>query len=48
MRKRWQFTPEFKTRVVLDILTAVQCQAEACRKHGVSPNPRGDCRHNRL
>jgi transposase-like protein len=38
MRKRRQFTPEFKTRVVLDILTGVQSQAEACRKHGLSPN----------
>jgi transposase-like protein len=38
MRKRRKFTPEFKTRVVLDILTGVQSQAEACRKHGLSPN----------
>jgi transposase-like protein len=38
MRKRRQFTPEFKARVVLDILTGVQSQAEACRKHGLSPN----------
>jgi transposase-like protein len=39
MRKRRQFTPEFKARVVLDILTGVQSQAEACRrKHGLGPN----------
>lgn len=38
MRKRRQFTPEFKARVVLDILTGVQSQAEACRKHGLGAN----------
>jgi transposase len=38
MRTRRQFTPEFKARVVLDILTGVQSQAEACRKHGLGPN----------
>ena len=38
MRKRRQFSPEFKARVVLDILTGVQSQAEACRKHGLGPN----------
>lgn len=38
MKKRRQFTPEFKARVVLDILTGVQSQAEACRKHGLGPN----------
>ena len=38
MRKRRQFSPEFKARVVLDILTGVQSQAEACRKHALSPN----------
>jgi transposase len=38
MAKRRQFTPEFKVRVVLDILTGVQSQAEACRKHGLGPN----------
>lgn len=38
MRARRQFTPEFKARVVLDILTGVQSQAEACRKHALSPN----------
>ncbi len=38
MAKRRQFTPEFKSRVVLDILTGVQSQAEACRKHGLGAN----------
>jgi transposase-like protein len=38
MRKRRQFTPEFKARVVLDILTGVQSQAETCRKHGLGAN----------
>jgi transposase len=38
MRKRRQFSPEFKARVVLDILTGVPSQAEACRKHGLGPN----------
>src|SRR5512143_1718075 len=38
MAKRRQFTPEFKARVVLDILTGVQSQAEACRKHSLGAN----------
>jgi len=38
MRKRRQFTPEFKARVVLDVLTGVQSHAEACRKHGLGAN----------
>ena len=38
MRKRRQFTPEFKARLVLDLLTGVQSQAEACRKHSLGPN----------
>jgi transposase-like protein len=38
MRKRRQFTPEFKAKVVLDVLTGVQSHAEACRKHGPGPN----------
>ena len=38
MRKRRQFTPEFKAKVVLDVLTGVQSQAEAYRKHGLGPN----------
>jgi transposase-like protein len=38
MRKRRQFSAEFKARVVLDILTGVQSPAEACRKHGLGAN----------
>lgn len=38
MRKRRQFTPEFKAKVVLDVLTGVQSHAEACRKHALGPN----------
>ena len=38
MKKRRRFTPEFKARVVLDILTGVQSQAEACRKHSLGAN----------
>ena len=38
MQKRRQFTPEFKARLVLDVLTGVQSQAEVCRKHTLSPN----------
>lgn len=38
MRKRRRFTPEFKAKVVLDVLTGAQSPAEACRKHALSPN----------
>ena len=38
MAHRRQFTPEFKVRVVLDILTGIQSLAEACCKHGIGPN----------
>jgi transposase-like protein len=38
MRKRRQFSPEFKAQVVLDVLTGVQSLAEACRKHSLGPN----------
>jgi transposase len=38
MRKRRRFTPEFKAKVVLDVLTGAQTPAEACRKHTLSPN----------
>ena len=38
MRTRRRFTPEFEVRLVLDVLTGVQSQAEACRKHSLSPN----------
>ena len=38
MRKRRRFTPEFKSKVVLDVLTGAQSPAEACRKHALSSN----------
>jgi transposase len=38
MQARRRFSPEFKTRVVLDVVSGVQSQAEACRKHSLSPN----------
>ena len=38
MRSRRHYPPEFKTRAVLDIPTAVQSQAEICREHTLSPN----------
>lgn len=38
MQPRCRFTSEFKVRLVLDVLTGVQSQAEACRKHSLSPN----------
>ena len=38
MKKRRRFTPEFKAKVVLDVLTGAQSPAEACRKHTPSPH----------
>src|SRR5215813_8947432 len=37
-RSRRTFTPEFKAKVVLDVLTGSASQAEVCRKHQVSPS----------
>lgn len=37
-RLRRAFTPEFKAKVVLDVLTGTASQAEACRKHQISPS----------
>ena len=36
-RARRTFTPEFKAKVVLDVLTGTATQAEVCRKHQLSP-----------
>jgi transposase len=36
-RARRTFTPEFKARVVLDVLTGAATQAEVCRKHQIGP-----------
>jgi transposase len=41
MAKRREFSREFKARVVLDVLTGVQSQAEVCRKHTLGANPVG-------
>ena len=38
MTKRRQFTRQFKARLMLDVLSGVQSQAEACRKHGLNAN----------
>jgi transposase len=38
MRTRRRFTPEFKAKVVLEILSGAQSPAEACRKHALSSN----------
>jgi transposase len=37
-RPRRTFTPEFKAKVVLDVLTGSATPAEVCRKHQLSPN----------
>ena len=36
-RARRTFSPEFKAKVVLDVLTGTSTQAEVCRKHQISP-----------
>jgi transposase len=38
MRKRRRFTPEFKAKVVLEVLAGTQSPAEACRTHTLNPN----------
>jgi transposase len=38
MRKRRRFTPEFKAKVVLEVLSGAQSPAEACRKHALGTN----------
>jgi transposase-like protein len=38
MTKRRQFTSRFKAQLVLDVLTGVTPQAEACRKRGLNAN----------
>ena len=37
-RSRRTFTPEFKAKVVLDVLAGTASQAEVCRKHQISPS----------
>jgi transposase-like protein len=38
MRTRRRFTPEFKAKVVLEVLSGRQSPSEACRRHVLSPN----------
>ena len=35
MSKRRSFTPEFKTQVVLEMLTGAKTPAQVCREHGL-------------
>jgi transposase len=37
-RARRTFTPEFKSKVVLDVLTGSATRAGVCRKHQISPS----------
>src|SRR5205823_8558554 len=37
MKTRRPFTPEFKAKVVLEVLAGSQSPAEACRRHALSP-----------
>jgi transposase-like protein len=37
-RSRRTFTPEFKAKVVLDVLIGSASQAGVCRKHQISPS----------
>src|SRR5437868_3978243 len=37
-RSRRTFTPEFKAKVVLDVLIGTASPAEVCRKHQLSPS----------
>ena len=37
MAKRRTFNPEFKARVVLEVLTGVKSTAEICREHQLKP-----------
>ena len=37
-RSRRTFTPEFKAKVVLDVLTGTASQAAVCRQHQISPS----------
>ncbi len=37
MRKRRTFTPEFKTEIVLDVLSGQRLSADVCREYQLSP-----------
>lgn len=38
MKKRRQFTPEFKSKIVLSMLTGSRTKADICREHQLHPN----------
>ncbi len=38
MAKRRKFTPEFKTELVLEVLSGATSQAEVCRRHNINEN----------
>lgn len=37
MARRRRFSPEFKVRVVLELISGIKMQAEACREYSLSP-----------
>ena len=37
MARRRRFSPEFKVRVVLELISGIKTQAEACREYSLSP-----------
>lgn len=38
MRTRRKFSPEFKARLVLDVIAGVKTAAEVCREHNLKPD----------
>ena len=38
MPKRRQFSPEFKARVVLEVVSGAKSAAEVCREHSLKPD----------
>jgi len=47
-RKRRNFTPEFKTEVVLEALRGESSQAELCRRHNLSEDQLSKCKQQFL
>lgn len=37
MKKRRKFTPEFKARVVLEVISGAKSGTEICREHNIKP-----------
>ena len=37
MAKKRRFSPDFKVRVVLELISGTKTQAEACREYSLSP-----------